>query len=207
MNNVLFIDDEPHILHSMKLAFKNENLNLFLANSPDKALEIIRSNEISVIVSDNLMPGINGVDLLTKAKKISPHSIRILLTGQCDEDCMVKSINVASIFKFIQKPFTAKSIIQIVKKCIRMYQESKLVGHLKRGNINLVQAIQRHSMNQMNFDVQWLSPLDIKENMILLEDLKNARGVLLMKRGRSLNQKDISLIRSLGITHKIAVKI
>lgn len=207
MNNILFIDDEPHILHSMKLAFRNEKLKLFLANTPDKALDIIRKEEISVIISDNMMPGINGVDLLSKAKNISPHSIRILLTGDCDEDCMLKSINVANIFKFIKKPFRAKSIITIVKKCVRLYQESKLVGKLKKGNINLVQAIQRHSMNQIDFEPQWLNANKLEENMILLEDLKNNRGVLLMKKGRCLKLKDIVLIKSLGINHQIPVKV
>jgi DNA-binding NtrC family response regulator len=205
MNNVLFIDDEPHILHSMKLAFRNENLNLFFAEKADIALDILRNNDISVIVSDNMMPGINGVDLLSKARQISPDSIRILLTGQCDEDCMMKSINIANVFKLILKPFTASAIVAIVKKCVRMYKENQLVGKLKQGNINLAQAIQRHSMNNMNFDCQWLTPSDLQIGMTLLSDLKNKRRILLMKKGRTLTIKDLELIKSLNIEHKIAV--
>lgn len=206
MNNILFIDDEPHILHSMKLAFRNENLNLFLADNPAKALELLKSNDISVIVSDNMMPGINGIELLAKARKISPNSIRILLTGHCDEDCIIKSINVANVFKYIPKPFTASSIVILVKKCVQIYKESKLVGKLKSGNINLIQAIQRHTMNDMNFDCQWLRPFKLKIGMTLIEDLKNNRGILLMKKGRPLSKKDLELIKTLPIENKIAVR-
>ncbi len=205
MNNILFIDDEPHILHSMKLAFRDENLKLFLVDNPLKALEIVREKEISVVVSDNFMPGLNGVELLSKVRKISPLSIRILLTGQCDEDCMIKSINTANIFKFIPKPFSASSIVLLVQNSIQVYKESKLIGKLKKGNINLVQAIQRHSINDMNFGCKLLHKNDLKVGMTLMDDLKNTRGILLMRKGKCLNPKDLDLIRSNELPYKIAI--
>ncbi|MCM8532915.1 MAG: response regulator [Lentisphaeraceae bacterium] len=207
MSNVLFIDDEPHILHAMKLAFKNEDLKLFLADGPDKALNILRQNNISVIISDNMMPGTNGIDLLTKARKISPNSIRILLTGHCDEDCIIKSINAANVYKFITKPFSASSIVKLVKNGVQAYKECQLIGKIKKGNINLIQAIQRHTTNNMNFECQWLVPTDLQIGMILVEDLKNSRDVLLMKKGRSLSMRDLQLIKSLEIKNKLAVRI
>lgn len=206
MNNVLFVDDERHILHSMKLAFRNEGFNLHFSNSPLKALEMVRNNEMAVIVSDNMMPELNGVDLLSKIKKISPYSIRILLTGECNEECIVKSINFASIYQYIPKPFNGRDLVKTIHKAVRLYEESRLVGKLKKGNINLIGAIQRYTVNDLDFNVKWLDKSELKVGMTLDQDLKNNRGILMMKKGRVLNFKDIELIASLEILHKIPVQ-
>jgi serine/threonine-protein kinase len=102
--NILFVDDEKQILISLKAMFQ-KNFNVFTAISGPDALDIIRSNSIQIIVSDQRMPEMLGIDLLKLVKEISPSTVRILLTGYADLNAVMESVNTGEIFRFIEKPW------------------------------------------------------------------------------------------------------
>ena len=80
---VLFVDDEERIVNLLRLCFLS-TYQVFTATSGKQALEIIRNNDIDVIVSDQRMPGMTGIELLTSVRQESPNTVRLLLTGYSD---------------------------------------------------------------------------------------------------------------------------
>ena len=91
---ILFVDDEENILRSLQRLFMDEEVEVFTASSGAKGLEILaREAGVGVIVSDQRMPEMTGVDFLEKSKAISPQSIRILLTGYADVNAAIDAIN------------------------------------------------------------------------------------------------------------------
>ena len=103
-HRVLFVDDEERILTALKTIFRNKYHVLTAANGME-ALDFIKRFRIPVIVSDQRMPGMLGVELLRRAREVSPDSVRILLTGYSDLASIVGSINDGEVYRFISKPW------------------------------------------------------------------------------------------------------
>lgn len=101
--NVMFVDDEKRVLTSMRALFRRE-YNVHLANSGVEALELLERQDMDVIVSDQRMPGMTGVDVLKACKTRAPRAMRILLTGYADKDAIEASINEGEVFRYLTKP-------------------------------------------------------------------------------------------------------
>ena len=205
MDNILFIDDEQNILKSLRLIMFKEHYELFFADCATKALHILKDNDIAVIVSDHKMPGITGVELLTQVKKISPYSIRIMLTGECDRENTIKSINVAQVYKFINKPFAGKDLRGVIKNAVKKFHESRLIADLNNGNLNIIQAIQHFSLNKVQLTSEFIYFKHLLPGMTLQADLVSDDGVLLAKKGHVLSMHDIKAIHPYPISNKIAI--
>lgn len=106
---VLFVDDEERIVNLLRLTFRN-TYEVFTATGGEEALEVIRNNAIHVIVSDQRMPGMAGIDLLAQVRRISPDTVRLLLTGYSDLTAIVGSVNEAEVFRFINKPWRQEDL-------------------------------------------------------------------------------------------------
>lgn len=100
---ILFVDDEKRVLNAMRGMFRRD-YELFLANSGSDAISIIDDNDIDVIVADQRMPGMTGIEVLAQIKKRSPRTVRILLTGYADPAAIQGSINEGEVFRFLSKP-------------------------------------------------------------------------------------------------------
>lgn len=110
---VLFVDDEPRVLTTMRMLFRN-TYELFFAESGSKALEVLRLQAMDVIVSDQRMPGMTGIELLRESRELNPHAMRILLTGYSDLNAIIGSINEGEIFRFVNKPWANEELSQTV---------------------------------------------------------------------------------------------
>jgi len=110
---VLFVDDERHILTALRALFRNQ-YEVLTANSGNEALDIVRRENVHVIVSDQRMPKMLGSQLLSQVKEISPQTMRLLLTGYADMSSIMKSINDGEVFRFITKPWDNDDIQAIV---------------------------------------------------------------------------------------------
>lgn len=103
--NILFVDDERQILVPLKALFKRDYV-VFTAVTGQAALEIVKKHSIQVVISDQRMPEMRGIDLLREVKKISPHTVRILLTGYADLGAVMDAVNSGEVFRFIEKPWS-----------------------------------------------------------------------------------------------------
>ena len=100
---ILFVDDEQRVLNAMRGLFRRE-FELFLTTDGAEAVRIAEKESIDVLVADQRMPGMTGVEVLGQVKQVSPTTVRILLTGYADLDAIEGSINVGEVFRFLSKP-------------------------------------------------------------------------------------------------------
>jgi DNA-binding NtrC family response regulator len=206
MDNILFIDDEKNILHSLRLIMSKEGYRLFFADCASKALEILRKNEIAVIVSDNKLPGISGLDLLRTVKQESPSSVRIMLSGACNREDTIKSITLAKVYRFMNKPFNGGDLRDVVRSAINKFHESKLMTDLNDGSANIVQAIQRFTLSNKKKTVESVTLKELQPGMVLSSALVSDDGVLLAKKGHLLSLHDLKLISSYHVSSAIKIK-
>lgn len=141
-DKVLFVDDEGNILKSLKRLLLDEDFDVMTANSGTEALEILRNDpEIGLIVSDQRMPEMTGVDFLEKSKEISPDALRILLTGYADINAAVDSINRGGAYRYLSKPWKDEELIQVIKDAANrsslLKENKRLAGIVKRQNEEL----------------------------------------------------------------------
>jgi two-component system probable response regulator PhcQ len=104
-HNVVIVDDEDHVLNALKRLLHGENYSLSTTMDPSAVIDAVKQGSVSLIISDYDMPEMNGIELLTLAKKISPETIRIILTGKADMAATVRAINEGEVFRFITKPW------------------------------------------------------------------------------------------------------
>lgn len=102
---ILFVDDEPRILLSLKAIFRND-YEVVTAVGGAAGIEQIRAQDFDVIVSDQRMPEVTGVDVLRAARELRPRAVRLLLTGYSDLTAIIGCINEGEIFRFISKPWS-----------------------------------------------------------------------------------------------------
>jgi putative nucleotidyltransferase with HDIG domain len=120
--SILFVDDEVNVLNSLKRLFVGEDLDIITAANAFEAVDMLQKNSISVIVSDNMMPGMTGIELLKKAKEISPDSVRILITAYADMKSAIDAINEGEVYKFIHKPWNDDDLKEIVSNALSRYR-------------------------------------------------------------------------------------
>lgn len=131
MNNskILVVDDEKIVTSAFKALFKVEgfsDVNLF--NAPKDAINFLKDNKPDLIISDFLMPEMNGLEFLTEAKKIYPEVSMILLTGYADKENAIKAINEIGLYKYIEKPWDNDDLLMNIRNGI---ERSQLLENLR----------------------------------------------------------------------------
>ncbi len=121
---LLFVDDEKRVLSSMRAMFRRD-YHVFIADNGPEALEIIDRERIDVVISDQRMPKMTGVELLCTVKKRAPSVMRILLTGYADLEAIEASINEGEVFRYLMKPCPPDDL----KKAIAMAVEAVRSGN------------------------------------------------------------------------------
>jgi serine/threonine-protein kinase len=106
---ILFVDDEERIVTALRSIFRT-HYHVFTATNGPEALEFVRKFEPHVVVSDQRMPEMTGVELLRRVKGMAPNTVRMLLTGYSDLAAIVGSINDGEVFRFISKPWDNQEI-------------------------------------------------------------------------------------------------
>lgn len=115
---ILFVDDEPRILVALKALFRS-SYQVFTANSGADAVALLRQEDIDVIVSDQRMPEMTGVEVLRTARELRPRAIRVLLTGYSDLSAILGAINDGEIFRFINKPWSNNELRETIAAAVK----------------------------------------------------------------------------------------
>jgi serine/threonine protein kinase len=119
---ILAVDDEERILNGLKSLFRMR-YHVFTTTNPNQALDFIKRHKINVIISDQRMPIMLGVEFLRLAREISPNTVRILLTGYSDLASIVGSINDGEVYRFISKPWNNLELQQTVAEAVTISLE------------------------------------------------------------------------------------
>jgi DNA-binding NtrC family response regulator len=119
---VLFVDDESKVLASLKRGLLDEPYNKLFATSGKEALELLKQNEVHVIVTDMRMPEMSGLELLKIVRREYPHIVRVVLSGYTQITTLLTAINQGEIFKFITKPWKLEEDFKgVVRESIERY--------------------------------------------------------------------------------------
>ena len=102
---LLLLDDEPNILRALMRLLRREGYRVLIANTPDEAFDLLARHEVQVIMSDQRMPGLSGIDFFSQVKDLYPHTVRIILSGYTDLRSVTEAINRGAIYKFLTKPW------------------------------------------------------------------------------------------------------
>jgi serine/threonine-protein kinase len=114
---VLFVDDEERILNALQALLK-ASFEVITAPGGEQALEALKAGPMDVVVTDQRMPGMPGVELLRRAREIAPDTVRILLTGYSDLASIVGSINEGEIYRFVGKPWDNEELATTLREAV-----------------------------------------------------------------------------------------
>lgn len=123
--SILIVDDEPQIIRSVLRVLNEGNYLTFDTSNPFEAINIIETHSIDLILSDNRMPLLTGLNLLMKVKKISPKTVRILMSGYSDLDSVNEAIINEDIYCYIIKPWNNNSLLNIIDEAIKFKRSIK----------------------------------------------------------------------------------
>ena len=146
---LLLVDDEENILRSLRRVLRRGEWTIETAADGEAALELFERFQPAVVISDFRMPGMNGVELLARVKALSPHTQRIMLTGQADQQAIEEAINRSEVFRFISKPWNDAQLLLTVKSAFEQHE-------LMRDNARLHELTQQQNVDlrQLNADLE-----------------------------------------------------
>jgi serine/threonine-protein kinase len=205
--NILIVDDEPRIVRTIARLLK-PNYQTFLAYHAEEALNIIRKNRIHVVVSDQRMPNMTGVELLSKIKEISTNTMRILLTGYSDLNAVTQSVNDGEIFRYITKPWNNTELINTIRQAaqisVDLFNSTRAsVTANTAGKTNIVVSSSQQSLTD---DIQGLmgrrsNIITLNSSMAVMERLANNGGQILVADISNSTQEEITAIKKVKATH------
>lgn len=123
---VLFVDDNASVLAAFRRNMR-KRFDMLTADSAEAALDMLsKEGPVGVIVSDMKMPGMNGVEFLEKSIEISPDSVRIMLTGNADQETATEAVNRGHVYRFLNKPCSVEDLIAAIKDASNHHDLMKL---------------------------------------------------------------------------------
>jgi len=156
--SLLIVDDEPIVLAALKETLEREKYHVVATTSALKALEILREREFAVIISDQRMPEMLGLDFLVESKKLRPLCSRILITAVLSLPTIVDAINKGEIFRFVAKPWLREELTATVKNAINRYElivkNDQLTAETQRLNEQLTIANAALNQQVKNLEAQ-----------------------------------------------------
>jgi len=146
---VLFVDDEPNILKSLQRLLRQEEMNVLCASTGREALEILNKTPTQVFVTDQRMPEMSGVDLLSEVREQHPTIIRMMLTGFTEIKVAVEAINQGEIYRLITKPWNDDELRATIRQA---FEQADLKDEIKR--LNRVTREQNFKLQDMNRNLE-----------------------------------------------------
>ena len=117
---LLIVDDEPNVCDSVHDLLRRE-FRVLKAHSAEEGYRIMQQEEVHIVMSDQRMPQISGVELLTKLKARYPQAIRMLFTGFADLESVIAAINQGHVFQFVRKPWQPEDLLLAVRQAAAEY--------------------------------------------------------------------------------------
>jgi response regulator RpfG family c-di-GMP phosphodiesterase len=139
---ILLVDDEDIVTTSIKSFLNLEtDYEVVVFNSPRRALDYLGQTPVDLVVSDFLMPEMDGIQFLLAVKKLHPQTVRILLTGYADKENAIKAINEVGLYQYIEKPWDNEDIRLVIKngleKRLLLKRLQEKIGEVERAHDEL----------------------------------------------------------------------
>jgi diguanylate cyclase (GGDEF)-like protein/PAS domain S-box-containing protein len=121
---LLLVDDEPNVLSSLKRLFRRDGYRILSTCSAREGLDMLATNAVQVVISDQRMPEMNGTEFLSRVKQLHPKSMRLVLSGYTDLNTVTQAINEGAIYKFLTKPWNDDDMRETVRLAFRAYEDA-----------------------------------------------------------------------------------
>jgi DNA-binding NtrC family response regulator len=118
---LLIVDDEVNVLNALSRLLRNEVYEVICIQNPLEVLGTLEKQCVSVIISDQKMPDIKGLDLLLKIKTLYPDIVRVILSAHADINLLIDSINKEIVYRFLTKPWNDTEVKSVIKQCMSHY--------------------------------------------------------------------------------------
>lgn len=196
-NQLLIVDDERNVLNSLQRVLKPEGYVIHSTNSAKDGLRILKKNNIGVVLSDYMMPEIDGITFLELAGREKPDAIMILFTGQGSLDNAMTAINRLHIFAYLTKPYQPEDLKEIISKAFHYY-------NLEIENKKLQESIKERNQ-RLSFMNENLEKL-VRERTLLLEESVR-EGIVMLAMAAEAKDDDTGghVQRIQKLTHSICL--
>ena len=204
---IVVVDDEAMMLSTLKMLLNIEGFeNTHFFDSPKPALEDIKENMPDLILSDFMMPEMNGIEFLSEAKKICPDVSMILLTGYADKENAIKAINEVGIYKYIEKPWDNEDLLLNIRNGL---ERSGLICELNQKIEELSQAkAQLEKYSHSLEDIVLQKTADLVESNTKLSAIINycADGIVITSKEGEIIQVNPAFENITGLDKKLLEK-
>jgi DNA-binding NtrC family response regulator len=137
---ILIVDDEPANLRTLARLFRDD-YEVLTAASGDEALALLGQHDVALLITDQRMPGMTGIELLKKTVTLRPRMVRIILTGYTDVDALVEAINCGQVYRYVAKPWNNDELRLTVKRALEHFESYKQKSELESANARLISRL------------------------------------------------------------------
>jgi response regulator RpfG family c-di-GMP phosphodiesterase len=170
---LLLVDDEPNIVSALKRTLRRDGYSILTANSAEEGLNMLAGNKVGVIISDQRMPQMNGVDFLRKVKMLYPKTLRLVLSGYTELESVTRAINEGAIYKFLTKPWDDEQLRNNIREAFEYYEmeqeNQRLSRELQQSNeelFKLNQTLEQQVMQKTYEIVHNINMLEISQEIL-----------------------------------------
>lgn len=182
---VLFLDDEPNILKAIQRLLRNEPMRVLTATDPNEALAILRETPTQVVVTDQRMPSMSGVDFLSAVRDQHADMVRIMLTGYTEMNIAVEAINKGEIYRLITKPWNDDELRATLRQA---FDHHDLKTEIKR--LNTVAREQNFKLQDMNRNLEGKVRQRTKQLALKNQELSTAYIQTIRALAEAIDAKD-----------------
>jgi DNA-binding NtrC family response regulator len=136
LHKILIVDDEPANLRLLERLFRRD-FNIMIAASGGEALELLGQHDVALLITDQRMPNMTGIELLKRTSALRPHMVRIILTGYTDIGILVEAINIGLVYKYMTKPWSNEELRLTVSRALEHYEANRKRHELEMKNQRL----------------------------------------------------------------------
>ena len=147
---IIVVDDEPANLRLLERLFRHD-YEVITAESGEEALRLLSEHDAALIITDQRMPNMTGVELLKRTAEIRPHMVRIILTGYTDVETLVEAINSGLVYKYVTKPWNNEELRLTVSRALEHFETNKGRHELEMMNQRLTTRL-REIQDLATFD-------------------------------------------------------
>ena len=200
---IVVVDDEKVVTSAFGMLLKVEGfLDAHFFNSPFEAIEFLKENTPDLIISDFLMPEMNGLEFLTEAKKLHPEVSRILLTGYADKENAIRAINEVGLYRYIEKPWSNEDLIINIQNGI---ERSYLLSQLRQKISEL--EVAKKELEKYSHNLEQLveeRTADLRESNAKLAGVVNycADGIVILNQDGVIEQVNPSCENFVGLVNE-----
>ncbi|HEY0321212.1 MAG TPA: response regulator [Pyrinomonadaceae bacterium] len=147
---IMVVDDEPANTRLLERLFRND-YEVIMAGSGTEALRLLEQHDIALIITDQRMPDMTGIEVLKRTASLRPHMVRIILTGYTDVETLVEAINSGHVYQYVTKPWNNEELRLMVSRALEHYETNKARHELEMSSQRLTTRLR---------EIQQLATLD-----------------------------------------------